>query len=120
MLPDRLRVLCQLRLTSHLLASNFTVVILVLLMLNFFFCLLAVLCLCSAFSSCGHGLVIAVASLAVERGLQAGGLQWLWRTSLAALRHVGSSWTRDQSRVPAWQGGFLTTGSPGKPLVDLF
>ena len=26
--------------------------------------------------------------------------QWLWRTGLVALRHVGSSWTRARTRVP--------------------
>ena len=26
--------------------------------------------------------------------------QWLWCTGLAAARHVGSSWTRDQTSVP--------------------
>ena len=52
------------------------------------------------------GLLTAVTS-AAELRLQASGLQWLWpvgsrvlaqelwRTGLAVLRHVGSSWTRD-------------------------
>ena len=59
-----------------------------------------------------HGLLIAVASLVAEHGLQAHGLQqlWLagsraqaqqlWRTGLVAPRHVGSSWTRARTRVP--------------------
>ena len=82
---------------------------------------LGLCCYARAFSSCGKwgllfiavlGLLIVVASLVVENGLQACGLQqlWhagpraqaqqLWRTGLAAPRHVGSSWTRAQTRVP--------------------
>ena len=74
-----------------------------------------------AFSSCCErgllfvavrGLLIAVASLVMEHGLQAHGLQqlWLagsraqaqqlWCTGLVALRHVGSSQTRARTRVP--------------------
>ena len=81
-----------------------------------------------AFSSCGERgllsvavrrLLIVVASLVVEHGLQARGLQKLWCADsvvvargpqstgsvvvahgLVALRHVGSSRTRDQTRVP--------------------
>ena len=54
-------------------------------------------------SSCGkqgplfvvvHRLFITVASLVVEHGL------WLWHTGPVALRHVESSWTRDQTHVP--------------------
>ena len=66
-------------------------------------------------------LLIVVASLVAEHGLQAHGLQqlraqqlWLtgsraqaqqlWRTGLVAPRHVGSSWARDQTRIPLhWQ-----------------
>ena len=78
----------------------------------FIYLFLAVLGLCyctRAFSSCGEwglpfvavrGLLIAVASLVVEHRLQVHGLQQLWRTGLVALRHVGSSWTRAQNRVP--------------------
>ena len=45
-------------------------------------------------------LLIAVASLVGEHRLQACGLQQLWPMSLVAPRHVGSSSTRDQTRVP--------------------
>ena len=79
------------------------------------------LLLCTAFSSCDEGgllfvpvhrLLIAVASLVAEQGLQARGLQqlWLagsraqaqqlWHMGLVAPRHVGSSQTRAQTRVP--------------------
>ena len=80
------------------------------------------LCSCAqAFSSCSewmllfvevHRLLIVVASLVVELGLQARGLQQLWlagsraqapqlrRTGLVALWHVGSSRTRARTRVP--------------------
>ena len=108
---------------------------------KFIYLFLAVLCLCCcarAFSSCGkqglffvavRGLLIAVASLVAEHGLQAHGLQqlWLsgsraqaqqlWCTRLAAPRHVGSSQTRARHLSPALAGGFLTTAPPGKPYV---
>ena len=68
------------------------------------------LCCCArAFSSSGqqgllfvvvHGFLIAVASFVVEHRLQVRGLQQLWHTSLAVLRHVGSSRTRDRTHVP--------------------
>ena len=41
--------------------------------------------------------------------------QQLWRTGLAALQPVGSSWTGDCTRVSC-TGGFFTTRPPGKPL----
>ena len=42
----------------------------------------------------GWTFTITVASLVVEHGL------WLWHTGPVALRHVESSWTRDQTHVP--------------------
>ena len=78
-------------------------------------------CCARAFSSCGergllfvvvHGLLIAVASLVAEHGLQAHRLQQLrltgsraqaqqlWLTGLVAPRHVGSSQTRARTCVP--------------------
>ena len=90
---------------------------------NLFDLFLAVLglhCCAQAFSSCRErgllfvavcGLLIAVASLVAEHGLQARGLQqlwlagsraqaqWLWRAGLVAPRHVGSSRTRARTRV---------------------
>ena len=47
-----------------------------------------------------RGLLIVVASLVAEHGLQGVWAQYLWHTGLVALRHVESSWTRDQTRVP--------------------
>ena len=59
-----------------------------------------------------RGLLIAVASLVAEHGLQVHGLQQLWHaasraqaqqmwhTGLVAPRHVGSSWIRAQTRIP--------------------
>ena len=59
-----------------------------------------------------HGLLIAVASLVAEHGLQARGLRqlWLagsraqarqlWHTGFVAPQHVGSSRTRARTRVP--------------------
>ena len=89
-----------------------------------------------AFSSCGEqgllfvagrGLLIAVASLVAEHGLQVRGLQQLqhvgsvvvarglqtqtqqlWRTDLVALRHVRSSPTRASTRVPCIGRRILT------------
>ena len=74
-----------------------------------FLAALGLCCCVRAFSSCGKRgllfvavltLLIVVPSLVVEHGLQAHGLQELWHTGLAALRHVGSSWTRDRTHVP--------------------
>ena len=47
-----------------------------------------------------RGLLIAVAPLVAEHGLQARRLQQLWRTGLVAPWHVGSSWTRARTHVP--------------------
>ena len=91
------------------------------LFIYLFLAALGLRCCVLAFSSCGEwgllfvvvrGLLIAVASLVVERGLQARRLQqlWLagsraqvqqpWCTGLVAPRHVGSSWTRARTHVP--------------------
>ena len=53
-------------------------------------------------------LLLVVASVA-EHESQA---QSLWHTGLVL--YVGSSWTRDQTRVPSLAGGFLSTGPPVK------
>ena len=73
-----------------------------------------------AFSSCGEwGLLFVVVRgvfLVLEHGLWAwAGLQYLWRMGLVALRHIGSSWTRDRTCVPVLAGGFLAVRPPGKP-----
>ena len=47
-----------------------------------------------------RGLLIVVASLVAEHGLQGVWAQYLWHTGLVALQHVESSWARDQTRVP--------------------
>ena len=41
-----------------------------------------------------------VLSLVAEHGLLGAQAQWLWHTGLVALRHVGSSQTRNQTSVP--------------------
>ena len=89
-------------------------------MLPFFLAALGLRCCVWAFPSCVErgllfvvvcGLLIAVASLVVEHGLQACELQqlWLegsraqaqqWYMGLVALWHVGSSRTRDRTHVP--------------------
>ena len=45
-------------------------------------------------------LLIAAASLMAEFRFQGLRAQYLWYTGLVALQHVGSSWTRDGTRVP--------------------
>ena len=40
--------------------------------------------------------------------------------ALAARRHVGSCWTRDEPMSPALAGGFLITGPPGKSAACRF
>ena len=47
-----------------------------------------------------HRLLTGVASLGAEHRLQARGPQQLQHTGLLAPWHVGSSWPRDQTRVP--------------------
>ena len=46
--------------------------------------------------------------------------QQLWCTGLVAPRHVGSSRTRAQTRVPCVASGFLTTAPPGKSGILFF
>ena len=87
------------------------------------------LCCCAwAFSSCGErgllfvavlGLLIAVASLVVEHGLQARGLQQFCPRGLVAPRHVGSSRLGLEPVSPALAGAFLTTVPPGGPALFL-
>ena len=57
---------------------------------------------CSGFSCCRAWALGAQASVVVARGLSSCGsqAQQLWRMGLVALRHVGSSQTRAQTRVP--------------------
>ena len=93
------------------------------LKINLFYLFLAVLglrCCARAFSSCSergllfvavHGLLIAVASLVVEHGVQARGLQQLWRTGFVALWHVGSSRTRARTHVPCIGRQILNHGT---------
>ena len=54
---------------------------------------------CSLFFIVAHRLLTAVASLVAEHGLWAHRLQSLWPTGLAALQHVKSTQSRDQSPV---------------------
>ena len=103
---------------------NFYLFILIFIFLS----VLGLHCCVRAFSSCGKqgllfvvvcGFLIAVTSLVVEHGLQVCGLsscgtwaqqlwltgsraqaQQLWCTGLVAPQHVGSSRTRDRTRVP--------------------
>ena len=98
------------------------------------------LCCCAwAFSSCGERgllfvvvcrLLIAVASLVAENGVQAHGLQqlWLagsraqaqqlWLTVLVAPRHVGSSRTRDGNCVPCIGRRILNHCTTSEVLVN--
>ena len=74
-----------------------------------FLAALGLRCCARAFSSCSErrlllvavrGLLIAVASLVADHGLQVCGLQQLWHTGLVAPWHVGSFRTRAQTHVP--------------------
>ena len=113
-----------------------------------FLSVLGLRCCTRAFSSCGEqgllfvalrGLLIVVASLVAEHGLQAQGLQqlqhvgsrgsltgsreqaWqLWHTGFVALRHVGSSRTRDRTHVSCigrWILNRCTTGEVPYMLI---
>ena len=119
-------VICceELRTTSQRSESRFGTILFFFLILFIYLLFLAVLghCCCArAFSSCGEqgllfvvvgGLLIAVASLVAEHGLQAHRLQqlWLagsraqaqqlWCAGLVAPRHVGSSRIRARTHVP--------------------
>ena len=102
-------------------------------------------CCTQAFSSCSEWgllfvavcrILIAVASLVPEHGLQACGLQELWHTGLSSCvsraleRRLSSCGTRAQLLRSMWDlsgpglkpvspalaGGFLTTAPPGKSL----
>ena len=48
------------------------------------------------------------------------GLPELWLTVLITPRHMGASWTRDWTYVPALVGRFLTTRPPGKSEHFIF
>ena len=102
--------------------------ILKILLIYLFMAALGLRCYTRAFSSCGErgllfvavrGLLIAVASLVAEHGLQAHGLQqlWLagsraqaqqwWPTGLVAPQHVGLSQNRARTCVPCIGGRIL-------------
>ena len=66
---------------------------------------------CSSFSCCRAQLQ--------HKGPRARGLQWLRHTGFAALRHLGSSWTRDLTVSPALAGRLPTSGPLGKSLSPL-
>ena len=132
--------ICLFRSFAHFLKNLFILFILFLAALGFCYCV-------QAFSSCSElgllfvvvrRLLIAVAFLVVEHGLQARGLQQLWHmgsvvvslrlqsagsvivhTGLVAPRHVGSSWTRAQTRVPCigrWILNHCTTREASLPI----
>ena len=73
-------------------------------------------CFAQAFSSCTEqgllsdavlGLLIVVAFPVAQRGLYVHSVQQLWRPGLLVPQHAGSSWTRDQTRVPCTGGWTL-------------
>ena len=72
---------------------------------------------CSVFSCCGAYALGPWASVMVVHRLPRcrAQVQYLWHMGLAALVwHVGSSWSKDQTRV-SYTGRFFTTEPPGKP-----
>ena len=64
-------------------------------------------------------LLTAVAPVA-ENGHEGAQAQEWWCVGLAALQHMGSSWARDLTSVPAWQGGFLPLDHQGSPKMAFF
>ena len=46
--------------------------------------------------------------------------QWLGCMGFVTPQHLGSSWTRDQTRAPALAGKFLTTGPIGNSRIMTF
>ena len=81
------------------------------------------------------GFLTVVASLVVERRLQARGLQQLWHVGSVVVAHglqstgsvvvahslsvsMGSPWIREQTRVPYIGSGFLTTAPPERSLLQ--
>ena len=63
-----------------------------------------------------HELLIVVASLVVENGLQC-----LWYVGLIALCHLESAWTRDQTHISSFgRQLLLTTGPPGESGFDFY
>ena len=68
---------------------------------------------CGGFSCCGARALGHWASCIVARGLVS---HSAW---LVALRHVGSSWIKDQPAFPALTGSFFITELPGKPYFFL-
>ena len=131
-------MLIQFPIEPHCHTRNYELLIYVQSFLNkFIYLFLAVLglrCYAWAFSSCGewgllfvavHGLLIGVASLVAERGLQGA------RSSVVVARRLSScgSWAQLlhgmwdfpgpglESMSPTLAGGFLTTAPPGKSLV---
>ena len=75
------------------------------------------------FSSCvvtsGHSLVVVHGLLLLwSTDSRASGLQQFWLMGLVALCHVESSWTRNQTCVPALAHGFLTTGPSTKSSIS--
>ena len=70
--------------------------------------------LCGVFSSCGKwGCSLWSVGFSCCRAWA----QQLWHMGLLAPWHVGSSQSRDQTRVPELAVGFLTTGPPWKPYT---
>ena len=105
-----------------------------------FLAALGLRCCMRAFSSCGErellfvavcGLLIAVASLVAEHGLQSHGLQQLWHVGSAVVAHglqsaasvvvvhrlsCSAACGKLEPVSPALAGGFLTTAPRGKSL----
>ena len=70
---------------------------------------------CGGFSHCGAQALSMRASAVASHGLS-GEVPRGSRAHLVALRHVGSSGTRNQTCVSCMSGRFFTTEPPWKPL----
>ena len=75
----------------------------------FFFVILFIFECAGTLLLCGLSLVVGSGGYSLVEA------QELCYTGLVALRHVGSSRIRDQTRSPALTGRFFTTEPPGKP-----
>ena len=87
-----------------------------------FLAVLGLGCCAQASSSCGSGSYSLLAGFSLQRplslrctGSKACGPHQLQCVGLAALRHVGSSWTREDPMSPALAGELSATGPPGEP-----
>ena len=67
---------------------------------------------------CTGSVLVHTRSAVVAPELQSTG-STAWHMRIAALRHLGSSWTSDRTHVSAVADRFFTTDAPGKPSQSM-